>query len=230
MGSLKYILNTVKTMSDYSSCLSALDQMINLFGSVSAQNEWQSAKDIGFKRSKLFENMENYKQHLQHTLDSINSSHESYKSLIANPTSTQLHEDFKRRMAEKLKIEEEIQALQAELKSMQEHGNTISDTENCIDNLTQQKKAKIQQKLPALKHTFKLYKRIFCMELEQNNNDILSGIIGTDNSDPQKLPFKEFTFEKNKLSHFDLVNKMWQLYEDDIHDEMKEMDEIMQST
>eukprot|EP00483_Globobulimina_turgida_P004863 UN04872 len=210
-------------MSDYKSCLTTLDKVIGAFSSMSIQNEYQSSVGFGIKKEKLFENMENHKQHLQYTLNSIHSSHDSYKSLIEFPHSMDLNSKYVELEKEKLSLQKDIESLQNEFKLKQENLHIIDDTDNMIDNITQEKTQKIKIKIPALKHKLNLYKTWFDVEWNNNkeNNGIISGLIAINNG------FKQFTFNKNEISYFDSVNKMWTMSDCEINDEINHLKTII---
>lgn len=139
-----------------------------------------------------------------------------------------MEENYNELEKEKIKIEKEIENLQKELESQQENQTIIDDTENQVDSIKNEKKQKIKIKIPALKHKLNLYKRIFSIEWDQNEkkNGILSGLIG--NSINGK--FREFKFNMNEISQFDLTNEMWKLSEDEIKNEINDLHEIINMT
>eukprot|EP00483_Globobulimina_turgida_P005311 UN05321 len=210
-------------MGDYKSCVTTLDKVIGAFTTHSIQNECQSSVDFGIKKEKLLQNMENHKQHLLHTLNSIHSSHESYKSLIEFPSSKSLNNQYIELEKDKLSLQRDIENLQNELKLKQENIHIIDDTDNIIDNITQEKTQKIKKKIPALKHKLKLYKAWFDIEWNNNNqsNEIICGLMVVNNG------FKQFTFNKNEIAYFDLVNKMWTLSDCELNHEINHLKTII---
>lgn len=157
----------------------------------------------------------------------IHSSHESYKSLLENPASNQLEAEFEELEQEKVKLEAEIEDLQQELKAQQEKENNVDESGNRVDQIRYQKKQKIKMKIPALKHKRNLYKRISVIEWKDMNREspIVSGLIGIQKD--EKPVFREFSFNKNAMSQFDLVQEMWKLCDEEIKDEIGDLNAMI---
>jgi len=214
-------------MSDYKSCIQTLDKLVGVFSTQSTQNECRSNHDIGIKKAKLLENMRSHKQHLQSTLSSIHSSHGSYQSLLENPVSDQLAAEFVELERAKSKLEREIEDLQQALKAQQERENAVDETGDRVDQIRHQKKQKIKMKIPALKHKLKLYQRISVIEWKDVDRDsaIISGLIGIQKE--KKQGFRAFSFDKNAMSQFDLVQEMWRLSDEEIVDGIRDLEEML---
>lgn len=154
----------------------------------------------------------------------INSSHESYLSLLQNGSSDALNIKYDELEKEKYSLEKEIEDLQNQLKSQQENENNIDETGNQIDSIKIQKKQKLKQKIPALKHKLNLYKGLFDIEWNVNldQND-LSGFMN-DKNDQQ---IKAFKFNTNEISKFDLVNEMWKMCDSEIQNEINDLQQLL---
>jgi len=225
-------------MSDYKSVLSTLDALIGSFATQSIQTECQLAQDIAAKKQKSLENMGSHKQCLQQNLDSIHSSHQSYESLLANPSSAQLSNKYDELQSTKQRLEREIEEIEAALSAHRERGSSIEDTQHTINDLTQNKKQKIKAKIPALKHRLNLYQSLLKIEwnlrtrnkenANENETDknILSGFVGVEDEE-QHIQLKEFAFDTKEISHFDLVNEMWKLYDSEIQDDVRLIQEMI---
>eukprot|EP01084_Bolivina_argentea_P318582 552517_1 len=224
-GSVFLVCNRSATMTstNFKSCLSTLETIVNAFNVNQIQNECQSTMNFGAKKQKLLQNMDNHKQHLHHRLKSIESSQETYKTVIENSSSINLNKQYIELQKDELELQQDVEQLQNESKLKQQHLNVIDDNENIIDNMSNEKKEKIKIKLPALKHKLYFYKSWFDIQWDNdiNNKQIISGITVSNNQ------FEEFTFDKNEISQFDLVNKMWQFYDNDTQDEINELKNII---
>jgi len=130
---------------------------------------------------------------------------------------------------EKLKLEGEIEELQEELKAQQEKENTVDETGNRMDQIRYQKKQKIKMKIPALKHKLNLYKRVSVIEWKDLKKDspIVSGLIGINKG--SKPLFRDFSFNKNAMSQFDLVQEMWKLSDEEIKDGITDLERIIKA-
>merc|ERR1739838_562600 len=128
---------------------------------------------------------------------------------------------------EKSKLEAEIEHLQQELKAQQERENNVDDSGNRVDQTRYQKKQKIKMKIPALKHKLNLYKRISVIEWKDMNRDspIVSGLVGIQKD--KKPAFRDFSFNKNAMSQFDLVQEMWKLSDEEIKNGITDLERMI---
>ena len=150
--------------------------------------------------------------------------------MLENPASNELEAQFEELEQEKLKLEGEIERLQRELKAQREREHTVDETGNRVDQLRHQKKEKIKMKIPALKHKLNLYKRISVIEWKDVDRDsaIVSGLVGIQKG--QKPAFREFSFNKKAMSQFDLVQQIWKLSDEEIHDGIGDLERLINAT
>ena len=152
----------------------------------------------------------------------INSSHESYSLLLQNGTLTSLDSKYDELEKEKCSLEKKIEDLQNKLRSQQENENNIDETGDKIDSIKNEKKQKLQQTIPALKYQLILYKGLFDIEWNEDlDENHLSGFI---NNDEQ---IKEFKFNLNEISKFDLINEMWKMCDSEIKNEMNDLQQLI---
>merc|ERR1711971_1324177 len=114
------------------------------------------------------------------------------------------------------------EALRAKEKALQTEEHECDETAHTIDALKRAKKEKLKRQIPALKHTLKLYDKLFAVQSNSKEQSVLSGMIALSNRN-----IKRFELNKKEMTHFDLVQAMWTNYDEEIKDELAGLRQVM---